>query len=393
MVSYVLYKDKLRDEYLRAFDYVEIYSSAIAVPEQEMEEMLNSLLDTLYEAQENKKPVEMIVGSDLKQFCADYFQGYTHIGNFMKGLVPMFYRFAIVVFLCTLLELGGLEEGTTLFHATTDVGGFLCGAFAGIAAGMIASAVAKTLLFRSKKFTNKRFTVLVVITYIVAIIVSVLLCENVIITVPLFPVLLVSGCYILLYKLVSWMIRYRKYGTIKKSAEERYSLKDTVKEAFNSENVNNQYELLDALAEMYQKKNARLAKRGKAPVTPEEHTENVRKDAKITKYSLLYFIVLFVVCVGGPVLFTEFESAADFVIFLLIMVVVEGAILRFLYKASKAGCEERLALLAQCDAEGITLVELWERRQQERKAEENTAVEEGGLQGKNISMEKADLQE
>ncbi len=215
MVSYVLYKDKLKDAYLKAFDYVEAYAVAMDVPDQDLEEMLNHLLDTLYEAQENGKPVEKIVGSDLKQFCENYFQDYTYLGNFMKNLAPMFYRFSIFIFLFSLVELGQLEEDVTLFHATTDVGGYLCGAICGILAGIIATAVAKTFLFRSKKFTHKMFTWMVIVIFVVAIVLSMIICEDVNIMVPLFSFLLVSGGYIVLYKLIELVRRYQKYGYIK----------------------------------------------------------------------------------------------------------------------------------------------------------------------------------
>lgn len=369
MVSYVLYKDKLKDAYLKAFDYVEAYAVAMDVPDQDLEEMLNHLLDTLYEAQENGKPVEKIVGSDLKQFCENYFQDYTYLGNFMKNLAPMFYRFSIFIFLFSLVELGQLEEDVTLFHATTDVGGYLCGAICGILAGIIATAVAKTFLFRSKKFTHKMFTWMVIVIFVVAIVLSMIICEDVNIMVPLFSVLLVSGGYIVLYKLIELVRRYQKYGSIKKSVEEKYTLKDTMKEMWNSANRDNQYELLDTLVKMYQKKNARLSKRGKEGITPEAYTEKVRKDAKMEKYNLPYFVVLFIICVVGPVFFTEFEGVGDLIVFLVIMIVVEGGILRFLYKCSKAGCEEKAALIAQCDAKGITLVELWERKREEKNIE------------------------
>lgn len=61
----------------------------------------------------------------------------------------------------------------------------------------------------------------------------------------------------------------------------------------------------------------------------------------------------------------EFVGILDYIVFSLFMVVLEGLFLRFLYRCSKAGFDKKAALLAQCDAEGITLVELWERRKGE----------------------------
>lgn len=370
MVSYVLYKDKLKDAYLQAFDYAETYAVALEMPEQDMEEMLNNLLDTLYEAQENGKPVEKIVGSSPEAFCKNYFQNFTYWGNFIKNLAPMFYRFAVIVFLFSILDMAYLEEGTTLLHATTDLGGFVCGAVCGIVAGMIATSVAKLLLFRFKKFTNKVFTWMSFLIIAASVVLAVILCQDVYVIVPLLPVLLVSGCYIVLYKLVEWVKRYQKYGTIKKSAEDRYSMKDTMKEIWNSESRNTQFDILEEMIKIYQKKNARLAKKGRDTITPEAYQEKVRKDAKVSKYNLPYFVFLFVICVCGPAFFTEFEGVTDFLVYLAIMVTVEGGILWFLYKATKAGCDVKSALLAECDAEGITLVELFNRKKAETEETE-----------------------
>lgn len=362
MVSYVLYKDKLKDTYAKAFDYVETYASALGVPEQDLEEMLNNLLDTLYEAQENGKPVEKIVGKDLETFCREYFQNYTYWGNFFKNLAPMFYRFAVIVFLFSLIDIIYPEENTTLLHAATDLGGFVCGAVCGIIAGIMIASVGRVLLSRSKRFTNTMYTWMTVIIVVAAIIVSVILCQDVYITVPLLPVLLVSAGYIILYKLAEWVKRYRKYGTIKKSAENRYSLKDTMKEVWNDENKDMQFDVLKEMIKTYRKKNERLTKRGKNAITAEEYTEQVRKDIKFEKYNLGYFVFLAVICVSVAILLTEFEGMIDFIVFLVIMAGVEGVILRFFYKSTKTGFDIKKALLNECDAKGITLVELFERK-------------------------------
>ncbi len=132
MVSYVVYKDKLKNEYSDAFDKIETYAMTIGIPEQPREEMLAEILDTLYEAQERGTPVEQIVGLDVKQFCKKCFQDYTYAGNFLKDLPSMFFRIAILVFIGSVLELGFMEEETTMLHATTDLGGFVCGLICGL---------------------------------------------------------------------------------------------------------------------------------------------------------------------------------------------------------------------------------------------------------------------
>ena len=361
MVSYIAYKDKLKGAYLQAFDFVETYSAMLEVPEQETEDMLSNLLDSLYQAQENEQPVEKIMGTDLEHFCREYFQDYTYIGNFLRAFIPSFYRLAIIIFLFSFLDLMTREEHVTLLHATIDVGGYVCGGLGGIASGILTSAVAKVILLRMKKFTNKIYTFITISLFVCCMVIAVILCEDLVITVPGFLVLLVSGAYIALYKLMQWTKRYKQYGTIKKSAENSYSLKETLKELWRSETEESRYETLENLIKGYQRKNARLIKRGKEEISPWEHTEQIRKSAKTGKYDLAFYVFLFLICVGGGVWAAEFDSVLDFVICLLLMVVVEGAVMRFCYKCSRAVSDEIGQLLACCDEEGITLLELWER--------------------------------
>jgi len=360
MVSYVVYKDKLKNEYLDVFDKIETYAVAIGIPEQPREEMLAEILDTLYEAQERGTPVEQIVGLDVKQFCKKCFQDYTYAGNFFQDLPHIFFRIAILVFIGSILELGFMEE-TTMLHATTDLGGFVCGLICGLVSSVIISAVAKTLLFRWKRFTNNVFIWMNIIVLAVSVTVAVVLCQDVIFTVPLFPTLLVSGGYILLYKLVQYFLRYQRYGSIRKPEEDSYPLKETMKAAWDSEMSDNKTTVLEVLVKNYYKKNNRLSKRGKEIVSPEAFTEQIRKENRLMKYEPAFFILMYIVIIVGAGLCIDFESLLDAIVFFAIMLVVEGFISWFFYKVAKAGYEEKAALLAQCDAKGITLPELWEK--------------------------------
>lgn len=93
------------------------------------------------------------------------------------------------------------------------------------------------------------------------------------------------------------------------------------------------------------------------------------------KYEPAFFILMYIAIVGGGALCTSFESVLDFFVYLAIMLIFEGAICWFFYKVTKTGYEEKAALLAQCDAEGITLPELWEKSQGTQKAVENMDAE------------------
>lgn len=138
--------------------------------------------------------------------------------------------------------------------------------------------------------------------------------------------------------------------------------------------------LLQDLYKQYEKKNKRLVKQGKEPVSEAAFEKKIRKQFKSTKVNtnLYFYIALFLVCVLVPVASEIIKGSAwyDILILAALLIVVEFIICKSFYKLSKSTYEERRRIHERCDAEGITLVELARRVKAEQEAETQSGEEQ-----------------
>ena len=66
--SYVFYVDKLEGEYRETFQGIEAYIIGISGDDDTKEEKMSTLLDLFLNAQEDGKPVQKLVGKNVKMF-------------------------------------------------------------------------------------------------------------------------------------------------------------------------------------------------------------------------------------------------------------------------------------------------------------------------------------
>ncbi len=363
MVSYVVYKERLQGEVRTTFEKVETYAQVMNIPETVREEMMAELLDLLYEAQQRGDRVSDMIGEDVERFCKEYFCMNHPIRNTFLQLVGVFYRCAWIALVLCMLDVFVWSEGAkTIWTATTGLGPVVIGILIGMISGIPFILIMRMLLFRWKKLTNNLFLLLDIVYSVFVLIVLLPTCMSkmIMFTCRVAPVMIGCILYIVVYHAVRLRRRYHRYGTIRRPAD-RVTMKDTMHHIWNDTTRETQYDLLDMLIKGYENKNKRLCKYGKEPVSPEAFTEKVRKKEKYAKANKWIYSVMYVVIVVGCS-FTIFrESFVDGLIFFLILAVLEFFLFRFFYKTDQAGCQRRAELIAQCDQEGITLVELHKR--------------------------------
>lgn len=379
MASYVLYKDKLTGDYLYVFDKAETYAMTLGMDEKQNEEMLMELLDTLYEAQRKHKPVEKIIGADVEQFCRDYYAGNDNrFTNWIKDFPNLIYRMSVIIFVFSLLELLMPEEPyDSVFEATVNLNYVLSGSICGLLIGAFMIMITKLFLFRHKKFSNNVYLAILLVAFIGAVVLSVSLFDTVAIQVPLVLTVGISGIYIIIYKALQFYDRYQKYGSIKKPQEEKdISFTAVFRDVWKQESENQS--MLLELYKQYEKKNERLRKKGKEPISEEAFEQKMRKQFKNMKINIniYFYIALFLVCVLVPVANEMINHSAwyDILTLAVLLIVVEFLICTAFYKMAKSTYEARRQFHAQCDAEGITLVELARRV----KAEQEMQAQSGG---------------
>lgn len=360
--EYIWLTDKLKGEYKEAFDKVEIYANMRNIDEVTQNDMLMELLDLFLTAQAEGKPVGKLIGSDLEAFCNSFFSSYT-MRTYLRSLPQKIYRFCWTIFVLEMIFYFCSEEEISLLHGTVDMSGYLCGIAVGVFVGFLCNAFIRPFLFRWKWLTSGKFAFFVVLLTVGLIVAGVIFLDGYVLELPLFPVLLVTGLYIFIFIIVRSVWRYRSYGSIRKekSLVEKGGFRQIAKQVAD--------EMPEDLVKRFHKKNKKRQKKGQEPMTPEEYMEQLRKENIRTRrgdYIGPAIVVLFVL---GLIIQTALTSTLiDTLIFIAVMIVAEIPAM-MLFRVGIKSRKQRERLVAECEEQGITILEYVERRNENRKEE------------------------
>lgn len=268
---YFLDKDKLEDEYKEAFSKVEAYSVVQGVKEEDEEEMLANLVDMLYTAQVEGKPVEKIIGNDIEKFCKQYFAEYSGFGKLFSNVPAMVYRIMWFMLFCSVLEFIALsKKGTVdILMASTDVSSFMVGILTCIVSLFLTMILLKPILFRLKKINVLVVSIIQLVIAVLLVAVLVVFMGDKIFSAPLYMVLLGGIGYVVIYKTLVLYKRYKKTGSVKKEVNEdsfRYLMKESFQTTVDTE-------LPVEFKKIFLNKNEKLRKKGKKELTQEEYME------------------------------------------------------------------------------------------------------------------------
>lgn len=360
MASYMIEKEKLEGEYKEAFERVEAYAMLRGVDSETQEDRLMNLVDLLLTAQVEQKPVEKIVGKNIRHFCKDYFGDYSALEHAVIGFPSWLYRGAWIIFIFCILDavFPENEENFHIISATTEIQGYLFGIVTGIILSLILGSVGQVILFRLKKVNVRVISVIVIFVGVSAVIGGCIWMGDRTISVPLLPTMIISGGYVAVYKGIQLALRYRKYGTFKKPVKDG-SVKEIFKESYQE---SMQKDLPKELKKRFLKMNGKRRKRGKPELTPEEYMAFLHKQNKKILFQNKILLVLYIlIWVFFVVLVATDSTVEDTLLFAVIL----GFLLVPLYLLLSC-CAKKLAagnekLLEQCEEEEITVIELAER--------------------------------
>lgn len=362
--GYVLLEDKLKGEYKQAFEQVELYSTTHLIGVDTDSELMMELLDSLLEAQENGVPVSTIVGNDVESFCDNFFSEYRGSSRFLD-MLQTFYHMAWLVFAFGLLDfLCSLGETGTSGKGNTPIGGVLIGFSIGMILNSIVYFLLRPLVYKHKKLKQKTFQGILTALTAGALILSFVLSVKYMIEVPSFWALVITGTYIAVYKIVKMVQNHKKYGTIKEPRQENISFKNVIREDVR-------HGMPAEWLKQLRKKNERRKKRGREPLTEQEF---LRKLDKQYDYKRMCAINIFIFggCTVAAWIVTAlvggFESAADAVIFLLLLGGIEGLIYALFRKITKSSSEIYRVMRERMQAENLTLEQYAEISERENPA-------------------------
>lgn len=341
---------QLRGEYREVFEKTEVYGVFSEVDTDIQDDRMMNLFDLLMTAQSEGKPVEKIVGPDMEKFCKEYYRSYDRRERMRRFLVDL-YRLMRMLFILELVDLFCQDEMTDLFHAQSDILPYLGGIGLSLILTMVADLFVRPMIFRLHiKPMVYYFGFLLL--WVAAIALCVWLTDGMILEIPLFPILLVSGIYVMVYLVVRSVWRYRRYGSIRRPRSEAEEFERS------AERASIRQLMLDTMLKRYKKKNQRLQKKGKKGLTPGEYTEQVRTEHKKLQHSWKWGILIFAAIIVPAVVSVAVSSTLwDTVLFTLVLLVIEGGIYWFTFKIERKNNQIRKDILDVCDSEGISVVE------------------------------------
>lgn len=351
-MDYIWLSDKLKDGYKEVFSKAEVYAGVRNIGGDTLNDMMMDLLDLLLTAQDEGKPVEKVVGPDIEKFCGAYFSNYT-IKNHLLEIPKYLYRLMWLVFVFELITtFVMMSEGAfELFQATTDMAGYFLGFVEAWLVVFLCNLLIRPFMFRWKWLTSGVYYAIVLVLTGVLLFIGLWILGDRNLRMPIFPVLVISGGYILIYFVIRSVRRYRHHGSIRKEREpfEKSGAKRFCQQV--------QEELPEELLKRYDKKNKKLVRKGKQPVSPEEYLELLKKENARNRRGDKIGMLLVGLVVLSLVIQTALTSEPlDTLLFIVVILVAEIPAM-FLFRVGRKSTIYREQIVEDCERRGITITE------------------------------------
>lgn len=349
--SYVWHKDRLKGEYKKAFEKIELFGQTGIMDSLTYEDRMMDLVDLFVTAQERNKPVRKIIGTDVEEFCGEYFGEYTWKDR-MKKLPKQMLPLAWFLFIFAVLDIlfWWSEGGDTcsFWEWNTDAGGWLFGYFWGIAVSIVLGVVLRPFVFRVKWLSPNMLAVGTLIIVFGGIFWLSDLMP--VVELPVWIELFMAGGYLLLYYAGKTYGNYKKHGTIKPQKEvSKISFWGKVNEGMEEE-------IPKIHKKRFEKKNLRLAKKNKPLISEEEYMEKFRKEVAIDKKGNLVTTIILIIFIAVVGIFQVIQSGLfDGLLFLIILVLIEIPIIKWSWSGYKKNPREKI--LSRCEELEVGIIE------------------------------------
>lgn len=349
----------LKDEYRECFEKADLYSTFGGANPKFVESKLMDLYQRLHEAQQNEIPIEEVIGSDIENYCKEYFED-SENKKTHKGIWNRLYDFLKWIFIFTVADLVLMEEGENIITAQSNMAPFIYGIAIGLGIEIVASYYLKSMIFKNKKMKPMHYYVIIIGFFVVALILTMVLAGDILVSVNSFPLLIISGGYVIVYLLVRSIWRYKKHGRITKIDGAEKKLKKQFNEVISEKTLLR--EIAEIMEKRFERINKKKSKRGKSELTQEEFFALNRKEIK---WKIFYEVVLglfFASIVIRPTITIILnDGVLNGIIFGVILTIVEVAIYAFFYKADKTNAKIQTKILEECENRNISISEYVEK--------------------------------
>lgn len=364
--SYVALKDKLSGEYLEKFNYVEHYGNLRKVGSEAMAEKMMDLMDLMLEAQEKGMPAEHVVGKNIKDFCKNYFSDVT-VFDMLKDAAKQVRTWSWVILVLELMFIFAedWEGGFSFFTYKTDVSGYFFGIMIAWA-GIVAADIVGIVLAKLGYYSRKVWVGVAAAGTLTALILLALFSDNEgSMKILGWPLLVFSGLYLLGYYGAIFWSRYKLTGSIRKQENEyETTFTGLVMKEMDAMDCSKELSVVKPYAKRYIRKNRRLVKKGREPLTTAEYLERQEKVNKRSVWQGFALgliiglgIILPVSCINSSEPF--FPGPMDVIMFILVMAGMMGLamalVLGITRPVNRAASKQQQALLRACRERGVEL--------------------------------------
>lgn len=348
--SYMLYMDKLKGEYKETFQKISTYVLSKNVDTDTRDTQMGELLDTFLLAQEEGRPVEKIVGNNLELFCKTFCSQF----GWRNSIVNLIDKWKIFAWLFVVIggvemvfmimdAISGVKVDFWTYESSFNITGYIIGIAVTIGIEAIVNIITVKLLFKKKmgigvmKIINAIQIATIVICFIIVF--GLLQVENFnFFKVPSWSLFIVGGVYLILYY---WFNKER----VKERKQNKVSLFGMMKEEIEKDT---DIEFQKEMQKMYEKKRARLLKRGREELSWEAFVDDQEKEVqKAYKLKPLYdwspVIIIFPL---GFLWYLDNGFGVDLIIYVVILFVVEFLVIKGMWKIVKATLDMKQAWIA-----------------------------------------------
>lgn len=331
MLDTIAMATQLKGKYKEAFEYADIYASTANISRETNDEKMMELFDLLLEASSESKPVEKIVGTDMRIFCKNFFEEEQDKKS-LTELCNAIFRIMCMLLVYSLIDLLLLENQSDLIPLMI-----------GLAIGALLHSVAKYCvqpIILKKKWKPIIYYFLICGIFGVSILGSILLTYNYNIDISTKILFIVAAIYVAIYLVYCAIKRTQSHGIEK------------LKKEFNQE-VQDKAQMIaiaEGMAIRYKRIHKKQQKKG-STYTAQDFSNQIRKEERALKKMNICMVIILTAIVMIEALVSES------LIFLLIMGVFEIIICSCVVKSNKKMIKMQIQVINECELQEMDIVE------------------------------------
>ena len=340
-------KSQFTGDYRAAFDGAHKYTLTQSFPAAYSDDKMAELYDLLLTAQEEGKPAEKLVGTDIEAFCKEFFSDFQPEKR-LAGILKSLFAVACVLVFFGIVDWLTADEVLPFTQFQMNCSPILCGLASGAVISLLFRAV-QPLVMKTKKISAGGWAVIFIGMLIGSISAATILMRGKELSVPGAPVLIGAAAYILLYLAAAAIIRQRRTGSIiMKKQDNPY--KDSYYQNLQDKDIRHLIE------KGWLRRYRRLAKRGKT--TAETFREEITRLDKINrvmdKIYTVFIIVIDLIATAGVAKGSTLPDTLIFFVFISLLLFLNW---KLFHKADTENAAQRASILADCEASGQSLPE------------------------------------